>query len=159
MCSLGLNGRGPRIDRHVDLGVVFVLWSCTNGSYTYISSFLRLHPSFSLFLPRRCHCLLINSLTLISNNFPYFCDSSMILNFFSLFYLAAAASAILGVCANPHGAHLKRHQGIAKRATGNVQLHKRFDGTRWTFYDVGLSVFPTSCALHASKGRLLISFR
>jgi hypothetical protein len=82
----------------------------------------------------------------------------MILNF-SLFSLAAVASAILGVCAKPHGAHLNRHQGIAKRATGNVQLHKRFSGARWTFYDVGLSVFPTSCALHASKGRLLISFR
>ncbi|KIK06513.1 hypothetical protein K443DRAFT_2991 [Laccaria amethystina LaAM-08-1] len=61
----------------------------------------------------------------------------MILNF-SLFSLAAVASAILGVCAKPHGAHLNRHQGIAKRATGNVQLHKRFSGARWTFYDVGL---------------------
>lgn len=61
----------------------------------------------------------------------------MILNF-SLFSLAAAASAILGVCANPHGAHLNRHQGIAKRAAGNVQLHKRFGGARWTYYDVGL---------------------
>ena len=59
MCSLGLNGRGPEIDRHVDLGVVFVLWSYTNGSSAYISKFLRLYPSFSLFLPRRCHCLLI----------------------------------------------------------------------------------------------------
>ena len=81
----------------------------------------------------------------------------MILNF-SLFSLAAAASAILGVCANPHGAHLNRHQGIAKRAAGNVQLHKRFSSARWTFYDVGLSVFTTSCALHASKDRLLIFF-
>ncbi|CAA7265417.1 unnamed protein product [Cyclocybe aegerita] len=30
------------------------------------------------------------------------------------------------------------HRSIAKRTHGDVQLFKRFDGTRWTFYDVGL---------------------
>ncbi|KAF8968394.1 hypothetical protein BDZ97DRAFT_1655061 [Flammula alnicola] len=30
------------------------------------------------------------------------------------------------------------HKGVARRMNGDMQLAKRFSGTRWTFYDVGL---------------------
>ena len=43
--------------------------------------------------------------------------------------------------AEPHAnpAH-HRHRDIAHRARGDVQLHKRYDNARFTFYDVGLCV-------------------
>jgi len=45
----------------------------------------------------------------------------------------------LAVWANMHGSvHQNRHAALAKRSPGDVQLHKRFDSARWTFYDVGL---------------------
>ncbi|EGN95475.1 hypothetical protein SERLA73DRAFT_186504 [Serpula lacrymans var. lacrymans S7.3] len=41
--------------------------------------------------------------------------------------------------ANPHGLQGgRRHQELANRARGEVQLHKRYDGARFTFYAVGL---------------------
>ncbi|KAJ8521000.1 hypothetical protein ONZ45_g2230 [Pleurotus djamor] len=42
--------------------------------------------------------------------------------------------------ANQHGAsvHVHRHKDIAARVSGDMQIHKRFSGTRWTWYDVGL---------------------
>ena len=53
-------------------------------------------------------------------------------------FLLLTLSLLWGVCAN---SHLQiRHHEIAKRHTTDVQLHKRFTGVRWTFYDVGLSV-------------------
>ncbi|GLB35354.1 hypothetical protein LshimejAT787_0209190 [Lyophyllum shimeji] len=49
------------------------------------------------------------------------------------------ALPLLALGASTHGAaHSSRHQQIAKRHTGDVQLHKRFSNARWTFYDVGL---------------------
>ncbi|KAF5386808.1 hypothetical protein D9615_001859 [Tricholomella constricta] len=60
----------------------------------------------------------------------------MLANLFSFSLLLAAPLAAL---ANPHGsAHFKRHVEVAKRQGGDVQLHKRFSDTRWSFYDVGL---------------------
>lgn len=37
----------------------------------------------------------------------------------------------------------RTHSGIAKRAEGSLQLHKRFTGTRWTYYDVGRAAYVT----------------
>ncbi|KAG6919982.1 hypothetical protein DXG01_013331 [Tephrocybe rancida] len=55
---------------------------------------------------------------------------------------AALLSLVLPLAAlahPPHGeGHAARHQQLAKRAAGDVELHKRFSGARWTFYDVGL---------------------
>jgi hypothetical protein len=54
---------------------------------------------------------------------------------------------LLGLCAlslvfaqlhGPSGP--RRHHDIAKRAKGDIQLHRRFTSARWTFYDVGLCV-------------------
>jgi len=47
---------------------------------------------------------------------------------------------IANVAADPHGSpHARRHDSIARRAPGDVSTHlqKRFDNSRWTFYDVG----------------------
>jgi len=30
------------------------------------------------------------------------------------------------------------HRGLAKRVQGAANANRRFDGTRWTFFDVGL---------------------
>ncbi|GLB35356.1 hypothetical protein LshimejAT787_0209210 [Lyophyllum shimeji] len=60
----------------------------------------------------------------------------MLANLFSLSLLLAAP---LAAWANPHGhTHANRHVEIAKRHSGDVQLHKRFSSARWTFYDVGM---------------------
>lgn len=42
--------------------------------------------------------------------------------------------------ASTHGHHWgRRHQELAVRARGDVDIHKRsFDNARFTFYDVGL---------------------
>ncbi|RDB24076.1 Allergen Asp f 7 [Hypsizygus marmoreus] len=48
--------------------------------------------------------------------------------------LPLAASAV-----SPHGSqHHSRHAEIARRRDGDVQLHKRFSQSKWSFYDVGL---------------------
>ena len=45
----------------------------------------------------------------------------------------------LAVWASIHGSvHQNRHAELAKRDLGEMQLHKRFEAARWTFYDVGL---------------------
>lgn len=54
----------------------------------------------------------------------------------SLAILAASLFAGTAV-AEPHG-HRRNHDSIARRANADVGVHKRFSGTRWTYYDVGL---------------------
>lgn len=44
------------------------------------------------------------------------------------------------VLASSHGQDARRHHEVAKRAGAEVNLHKRFDGVRLTFYAAGLSV-------------------
>ncbi len=48
----------------------------------------------------------------------------------------ASPLAVLGDLRHSHR-RASAHSDIAKRAEGHIQLHKRFSGTRWTFYDVG----------------------
>lgn len=60
----------------------------------------------------------------------------MLLNLFRLSILALPLAALASV----HNPHLNRHHDIAKRASGHIELHKRFSATRWTFYDVGMFV-------------------
>jgi len=47
-----------------------------------------------------------------------------------------APQAIANTHGSPHAAR-HAHDSIARRAPGDVALHKRFDNSRWTFYDVG----------------------
>jgi hypothetical protein len=48
-------------------------------------------------------------------------------------------SALSLVAAELHGSfNPHRHRDIAHRSKGDMQLHKRIDNSRWTFYDVGL---------------------
>ncbi|EIN07546.1 hypothetical protein PUNSTDRAFT_103565 [Punctularia strigosozonata HHB-11173 SS5] len=56
---------------------------------------------------------------------------------FSLGLLSLLAVATPLVSAEHVPVH-RRHNGIAKRASGDIQLHKRFSNARFTFYDVGL---------------------
>ena len=65
----------------------------------------------------------------------------MLSNIFSFSFLALPLVAF----ANPHASvHHARHAEIAKRQSSDIQLHKRYEDARWSFYDVGLSVakFP-----------------
>ncbi|PFH52394.1 hypothetical protein AMATHDRAFT_2129 [Amanita thiersii Skay4041] len=63
-------------------------------------------------------------------------------------------SLILAASANSHGAgHPRRHHDIAKRASGDVQLSKRFEGARWTFYDVGLG----ACGQFSSRNDFIVA--
>ncbi|KAF9452251.1 hypothetical protein P691DRAFT_772427 [Macrolepiota fuliginosa MF-IS2] len=48
-----------------------------------------------------------------------------------------ALVAPLAVVGDLRHSSRRNHHEVAKRADGSVQLHKRFSGTRWTFYDVG----------------------
>ncbi|KAF5365618.1 hypothetical protein D9758_003187 [Tetrapyrgos nigripes] len=57
---------------------------------------------------------------------------------FSAVVSAALLALPLTVVADQHHHRAHQHRDIAKRAPGNVNVYKRFDGTRWTFYDVGL---------------------
>lgn len=53
--------------------------------------------------------------------------------------LLAVISFVLPlVLASSHGLGARRHHEVAKRAGGDVELHKRFLNARFTFYDVGL---------------------
>jgi len=61
----------------------------------------------------------------------------MLPTFFGLTLLALALP--FTALAEPHAQpHMNRHRDIAKRALGDVELHKRFSSSRWTFYAVGL---------------------
>jgi hypothetical protein len=40
--------------------------------------------------------------------------------------------------ADSHALNHARHDHVARRASGDVQLHKRISNARLTFYDVGL---------------------
>jgi len=40
--------------------------------------------------------------------------------------------------ADSHAARGNHHRDVAHRARGDMQMHKRFDSARWSFYDVGL---------------------
>jgi len=58
--------------------------------------------------------------------------------FANLFRVSLLVVATLPAWANTHvSLHHNRHVEIAKRQAGPVQLYKRFDSARWTFYDVG----------------------
>jgi len=48
-----------------------------------------------------------------------------------------ALVAPLAVVGDLRHSSRRNHHEVAKRADASVQLHKRFSGTRWTFYDVG----------------------
>jgi len=55
--------------------------------------------------------------------------------------IVALSFFVADSAANPHGGHhaaRHAHDAIARRVPGDVSLHKRFDNTRFTFYDVGL---------------------
>ena len=52
---------------------------------------------------------------------------------FTLWALALPYLALAG-----HVPHRRQHNTLARRVPGTVQLHKRFDNARFTFYDVGL---------------------
>jgi hypothetical protein len=53
--------------------------------------------------------------------------------------LFASLAIPIAVLADPHAPnHARHHHDIARRASGDVQLHKRFDAARFTFYEVGL---------------------
>ncbi|TFK42953.1 RlpA-like double-psi beta-barrel-protein domain-containing protein-containing protein [Crucibulum laeve] len=59
----------------------------------------------------------------------------MLFNVFgvSLFSLALPLAAL----ADLHGhSHLNRHHDLAKRASGDMHIYKRFSSARWSFYDV-----------------------
>jgi len=49
----------------------------------------------------------------------------------------------------------RTHSEIAKRAEGSVQLHKRFDNARWTFYDVGGAA--GACGQFNSPGQHIVA--
>ncbi|KAK7466950.1 hypothetical protein VKT23_004014 [Stygiomarasmius scandens] len=58
---------------------------------------------------------------------------------FSTLLSAALLALPLVSHAEPHARpHAHRHRDIAKRAPGHVNIYKRFDSARWTFYDVGM---------------------
>ncbi|PPR04976.1 hypothetical protein CVT24_010434 [Panaeolus cyanescens] len=66
--------------------------------------------------------------------FSSFFDVNMLSN--SLTFVAAGLAAVAGVSA--YSPPRAIYSELAKRADGDVQLQKRFSGTRWTFFDVGL---------------------
>ncbi|KAF5387110.1 hypothetical protein D9615_001860 [Tricholomella constricta] len=60
--------------------------------------------------------------------------------------------ATLGTSSHDH-THNSRHQQIAKRQSGEVELHKRFSGSRWSFYDVGLG----ACGKHNVESDFIVA--
>lgn len=48
----------------------------------------------------------------------------------------ASPLAVLGDLRHSHR-RTSSHAELAKRAEGHIQLFKRFDDARWTYYDVG----------------------
>ena len=60
----------------------------------------------------------------------------MFTRFLSLALIALSLG--LGTYAHSIGQHKLRHHELARRASGDIQLHKRFLSARWTFYAVGL---------------------
>ncbi len=62
-----------------------------------------------------------------------------------------ALAAPLAVLGDLRHSHRRTHSDIAKRADGSVQLHKRFSGTRWTFYDVGGAAYVANALFKRSQ--------
>ena len=60
----------------------------------------------------------------------------MLARFLSLALIALSLG--FGAYAHSAGHHYARHHELARRASSAVQLHKRFDLARWTFYAVGM---------------------
>lgn len=59
---------------------------------------------------------------------------------FARFLSLALIALSLGFGAYAHSAghlNLRHHHELARRASSTVQLYKRFDLARWTFYAVG----------------------
>jgi hypothetical protein len=53
--------------------------------------------------------------------------------------LFASLAIPIAVLADPHAPnHARHHHDIARRASGDVQLHKRYDAARFTYYQVGM---------------------
>lgn len=53
--------------------------------------------------------------------------------------LLSVLTCLAYVLATPHASsYLDRYGELAKRGTTDLQLQKRFSGSKWTFYDVGL---------------------
>ncbi|KAF8631444.1 hypothetical protein AX17_005121 [Amanita inopinata Kibby_2008] len=76
----------------------------------------------------------------------------MLARLFSLVLLPLAIS--LGVSASEHGLnHHRRHHGLARRASSAVQIFKRFENARWTFYDVGLG----ACGQYSHPGDFIVA--
>lgn len=76
----------------------------------------------------------------------------MLPTFFGLTLLALGLP--FTALAEPHAQpHVNRHRDIAKRALGNVDLHKRFSDSRWTFYDVGLG----ACGKHNTPDDFIVA--
>ncbi|KAM6500846.1 RlpA-like double-psi beta-barrel-containing domain containing protein [Amanita muscaria] len=71
----------------------------------------------------------------------------MLIPLVSLVLTALTATAHLA--GRPH----RRHQELAQRVSGDVQLHKRFDSARWTFYDVGLG----ACGKNSQPGDFMVA--
>jgi hypothetical protein len=66
----------------------------------------------------------------------------------------AALALPLVALANPHaGAKHARHAEIAKRASGHVDIHKRYSDARWTFYKTGLG----ACGLYNNDGDFIVA--
>lgn len=79
----------------------------------------------------------------VPSNYTRYSTLRSLLEMRSLLSLPVVALSffLAHVAANPHGSpHARRHDSIARRAPGDVSTHlqKRFDNTRWTFYDVGM---------------------
>ncbi|TDL27551.1 hypothetical protein BD410DRAFT_782657 [Rickenella mellea] len=55
--------------------------------------------------------------------------------------------------AGSHDTLHRRHHDIAKRASGDVQLHKRFSNARFTFYDVGLG----ACGIYNKPSDFIVA--
>ncbi len=67
---------------------------------------------------------------------------------FSRFLSLALITLFLGfgTFAHSNGHHNARHHELARRASSAVDIHKRFDAARWTFYAVGMYASSATCA-------------
>ncbi|KAF9009390.1 RlpA-like double-psi beta-barrel-protein domain-containing protein-containing protein [Cyathus striatus] len=54
------------------------------------------------------------------------------------FLLISLVLPLAALAAQHPRPHLNRHNDLAKRASGDVHIYKRFSSARWSFYDVGL---------------------
>jgi len=67
----------------------------------------------------------------------------MMLSLSTLSFLALLATSSNGLSVPEAKNH---HRSIARRMDGHVDIHKRFDASKWTYYDVGLFVTSPSVA-------------